>query len=215
MSEEDQGGKQSTEHDEQTPRRKALSNGAMAAGLVAGYGAFGAIALRFLYPVDPDARRWQFLMPLDRLRVGESLLYRAPNGETVNVTRQESNGTVEDFIALSSTCPHLGCQVHWEPQNDRYFCPCHNGTFDPSGEPTGGPPADADQALPRYELRVEQNVLLIRVPTQRLVTDEPGEVIEEPDCVSAPGHDPCLAGRTLRARSGPRADRSRDDEDRA
>lgn len=187
-------------------RRRFLSRAAMAAGLAGGYGGFGLIAARFLYPTRPDRREWQYLMPVDQLRVGESLRYRSPAGETVNVTRRAEEGTAADFVALSSTCPHLGCQVHWESNNDRYFCPCHNGTFDPAGVATGGPPGDAGQSLPRYELRVEGNVLYIRVPVERLVAERPagavdagdasgaGRWVAEPAPVSGPGHDPCLAG---------------------
>ena len=91
------------------------------------------------------------------------MIYRVPGGEKVTIARRGETGTVDDFIALSSTCPHLGCQVHWEPLHERYFCPCHNGTFDPDGVGTGGPPGDAGQSLPRYPLRVEGRLLYIRV----------------------------------------------------
>ena len=74
--------------------------------------------------------------------------------------------TADAFVALSSICPHLGCQVHWEPQNDRFFCPCHNGAFDASGKPTEGPPATAGQELTRFPLQVMNGLLFIQVPMQ-------------------------------------------------
>ena len=171
---------------------------AMVAGLVGGYGAFGAVAARYLYPARPDEGMWQFVADLSQLGVGDSLLYRAPAGETVNITRGGSRGTAADFVALSSTCPHLGCQVHWQGPQERYFCPCHNGTFDAAGVATGGPPGDAGQTLPRYPLRVDGNLLFILVPTMRLVAagseEQPsGGVIDPADCPSAAGHDPCLS----------------------
>ncbi|MCH7666568.1 MAG: Rieske 2Fe-2S domain-containing protein, partial [Acidobacteria bacterium] len=131
------------------------------------------------------------------LAVGDSILFRGPSGERISLTRQERNGDARDFIALSSTCPHLGCQVHWEAQNDRFFCPCHNGTFDASGVGTGGPPGDAGQSLPQYELKIDSGMLFISVPMSSLAAlaadDDRGEVIEEADEISGPGHDPCLA----------------------
>ncbi len=171
---------------------------AMVAGLVGGYGAFGAVAGRYLYPARPDDGTWQFVADLNQLRVGDSLRYRAPAGETVNITRTASTGVADDFIALSSACPHLGCQVHWQGPQDRYFCPCHNGTFDAAGVGTGGPPGDAAQSLPRYPLRVDGNLLFILVPTMRLADAGPeeqpaGEVLDPADCSSAAGHDPCLS----------------------
>ena len=170
---------------------------AMVAGLVGGYGAFGAIAGRYLYPARPDDGMWQYVTDLGRLGVGGSLLYRAPAGETVNITRRGDSGTADDFIALSSTCPHLGCQVHWESQNERYFCPCHNGVFDAAGVGTGGPPGDAGQSLPRYPLRVDGTLLFILVPTARLMTADAqqpaGEILDAAECASSAGHDPCLS----------------------
>ncbi len=159
-------------------RRKFLgraSHVAMAAGLAGGYGGLGLIAGRFLSPSADSGRVWQFLVETDRMTVGESRAYRGPAGEEINITRRGRGAGAEDFIALSSTCPHLGCQVHWEPQFDRYFCPCHNGTFDPSGVATGGPPADAGQNLPPYPLRVDQGMLFIEVPVDRLVTAVPAD----------------------------------------
>jgi len=195
-------------------RRKFLttfSTAAMTAGLAGGYGGFALIAGRFLYPARPPEVRWQFVTATDRLREGESLLYRAPSGETINVTRQGRNGDASDFIALSSTCPHLGCQVHWQAQHERFFCPCHNGTFDPQGRGTGGPPGDAGQSLPRYPIRVEEGRLFIEVPVETLAsadgdpragdgadaTEErvervAGGVIDSVEGISGPGHDPCL-----------------------
>ena len=173
----------------------------MTAGLVGGYGGFGLIAGRYLYPARPDERAWQFVLEVDRLQVGDSVRYRAPSGETINITRQAQNGGSTDFIALSSTCPHLGCQVQWEPQHERYFCPCHNGTFDAAGVGTGGPPGDAGQALPRYALRVDRGLLFIEVAVRRLVREDderdgadPARVERRVNGLRQAGHDPCLHG---------------------
>ena len=124
----------------------------LAAGLTAAYGTLAAYMGRFLFPARPPAKGWLFVAQTDRISSGEALLYRTPAGRTVNITRR-GDGRREDgrqggaagaekgrFLALSSTCPHLGCQVHWQPQNDRFFCPCHNGVFTPEGQAIGGPP---------------------------------------------------------------------------
>lgn len=144
------------------------SSVAMTAGLVAGYGTFFAIAGRFLFPAGPDVMGWMFVATADSLRAGETLPYFTPSGAKVVIARQREEGDVSDFIALSSTCPHLGCQVHWESVQDRFFCPCHNGTFDPQGKATGGPPFDAGQSLPHYGLRIENGLLFIEVPLEKV-----------------------------------------------
>lgn len=197
--------KQDEAVDEETPRRRFLTTSSkvlMAAGLAGGYGAFGAVAGRYLYPAAPPVRRWVFVAEVAGLAVGDSILFRGPSGERISVTRQEKNGDARDFIALSSTCPHLGCQVHWEARNDRFFCPCHNGTFDASGVGTGGPPGDAGQTLPRYELQIDSGMLFISVASSSLAANAgEGEVIEVAE-IAGPGHDPCLAG-TPRASHAP------------
>jgi len=172
--------------------RKA-SRAAMTAGLVGGYGGFAAVAARYLYPARTGEAMWQFVSETRGIAVGEAIRYRGPSGETINITRMGRRGTADDFIALSSTCPHLGCQVRWEAQNDRFFCPCHNGTFDRSGKATGGPPGEAGQSLPRYELKVERGNLHIAVPPPRFArATRPGGRVEADDGPSGPGHDPCL-----------------------
>ncbi len=175
------------------------SRAAMAAGLVGGYGGFAAIAGRYLYPARTEEVVWQFVAEVDGIKVGDSIRYRGPSGETINIARRARDGGADDFIALSSTCPHLGCQVRWEGQNNRFFCPCHNGVFDPSGKAIAGPPGEAGQSLPRYQLKVDDRLLHIAVPPPRFADAERSAgVTDNEGCISGPGHDPCLAGRTTK-----------------
>jgi Rieske Fe-S protein len=136
----------------------------MAAGLVGGYGTFCHIAGRFLYPAARRKTRWLHAGDASRMNVGDSIEYRLPDGATVAITRRGATGNSDDFAALGNVCPHLGCHVHWESQNHRFFCPCHNGAFDPGGKATAGPPAEAGQVLPRFPLKVENGLLFIEVP---------------------------------------------------
>jgi phenylpropionate dioxygenase-like ring-hydroxylating dioxygenase large terminal subunit len=81
--------------------------------------------------------------------------------------------------------------VHWEAQNNRFFCPCHNGVFTPEGKATSGPPADAGQSLFRFPLKVENDLLFIEVSTDKLAALQGGE-LQAPGGPPGPGHDPCL-----------------------
>ncbi|MCA9248764.1 MAG: ubiquinol-cytochrome c reductase iron-sulfur subunit [Planctomycetales bacterium] len=156
-------------------RRSFLSEGStvtMAGGLVAAYGTLGVYAGRFLYP-SSGTTAWMFVAPADDIEPGGSLEFTTPGGLRIVITRSSASAAnveppVEDFLALSSTCPHLGCRVHWESQNDRFFCPCHNGAFDPRGRAIAGPPKDAGQSLPLYALKVEQGLLYIEAPVQQM-----------------------------------------------
>ena len=146
-----------------------FTTGAMIAGLAACYGTFFAFAGRFLFPPRPK-ESWLFVAHAGQIVPGQSVEFVSPAGVSVTVRRDSEADTncppaVADFMALSNVCPHLGCRVYWEPQNDRFFCPCHNGTFDPDGNATGGPPLAAHQHLPRYPLRLANGLLFIEMPS--------------------------------------------------
>jgi nitrite reductase/ring-hydroxylating ferredoxin subunit len=156
--------------------RRAFLNSAsaatMAGGLTAGYGTFFAWAGRYLFPADVRTL-WLFVCDAAAIAPGGSRAFESPTGVAVTVTRRGDSPadrppSVDQFLALSSVCPHLGCRVHWEPHNARFFCPCHNGVFDAEGKATSGPPADAGQRLPPYPLLVENGLLFIQMPVETL-----------------------------------------------
>ena len=191
---------------EPSTERTSLASGAlMIAGLLGGYGLFTWIGARFLLPASTGRVKQLFVIGVNDLAVGGTVLYRTPDGRTVNITRRDTTGRADDFIALSSTCPHLGCQVRWEGQNNRYFCPCHNGTFDPSGKATGGPPGDAGLSLPRYTVAVQQGLLYIEVPIEQLSVGQEAGIVH-PTTPQGAGHDPCLGC----LKKGPAPHRERD-----
>ena len=142
--------------------------------LLTAYGVFGSFAARFLYPAKPRKKGWMYVIETKRMKNGDSLTYVSPVGSKIAVARRGDSGGAQDFIALSSTCPHLGCQVHWEAQNSRFFCPCHNGAFDPNGKAIMGPPAEMNQSLFKYPLKIENETLFIEVPLEKLAGDQPG-----------------------------------------
>lgn len=53
-----------------------------------------------------------------------------------------------EYVALSSTCTHRGCEVESNPTF--YECPCHNSKFDLEGRVVNGP---ATQHLDRLTLQ--------------------------------------------------------------
>ncbi len=51
--------------------------------------------------------------------------------------------------ALSATCTHLGCVVHWNSAERSWDCPCHGSRFDVEGKVLHGPAVRAlDRAAP-------------------------------------------------------------------
>jgi Rieske Fe-S protein len=174
----------------------SLSKVAMTGGLVAGYGTCAAYSGRFLYPAKDRPTGWQFVVEADRVPVGAALAYEAPDGAPINIARRNSEGAASDFIALSSTCPHLGCRVHWQANENRFFCPCHNGVFTPEGKAIAGPPAEAGQSLPRYPLALQDGLLYVEVPLDSLNGGHASAMgAATPPSDWRGGHDPCLRAR--------------------
>ena len=155
-------------------RRFFLSTGIMGCSLIAGYGTFAVFAGQYLYSdaSGSGSKAWRFVAKLKGLVVGETIDYESPAGAKIVIARQTDNGTVDDFVALSRVCPHLGCLVHWQQLNNRFFCPCHNGVFNPQGKAISGPPAEAGQSLAKYPLKIDNHLLFIEVPIEGLRSPE-------------------------------------------
>jgi Rieske Fe-S protein len=147
---------------------RVAANTAMCGGLAASYGTLAAMAGRFLYPIEDDEAAWQFVAAIEEIEADSSRSYVAPDGSHIVIARQGKGTSSDDFIALSSICPHLGCQVHWESQHQRFFCPCHNGAFDAKGQAISGPPAKGKQVLMRFPLKIESGLMYILVRTTQV-----------------------------------------------
>lgn len=140
-------------------RRFFLTYAAMAAGLFTSFGTAFALAARYIYPRRELRRMRQiFLAPVSDIPPGRSRVYVLPGGGTALVTN-----TGAEVVALSNVCPHLGCKVHWEEAERHFFCPCHNGTFDPSGRAVAGPPADEGKDLTRFGVKRIGDNLFVEV----------------------------------------------------
>ena len=57
------------------------------------------------------------------------------HGEKVGVYKGE-DGTLH---AVDIRCPHLGCQLEWNPDERSWDCPCHGSRFDYEGRLISGP----------------------------------------------------------------------------
>lgn len=57
------------------------------------------------------------------------------DGEKMGVYRDESG----ELFAVPIKCPHLGCQLEWNPDEKSWDCPCHGSRFDYQGRLLDGP----------------------------------------------------------------------------
>ncbi|HMV87351.1 MAG TPA: Rieske 2Fe-2S domain-containing protein [Blastocatellia bacterium] len=89
---------------------------------------------------------------LNQLAVGQSLAFNYPaEHDTCLLVRTGEN----NFVAFDQRCTHLSCAVVPEPGKKRFFCPCHNGSFDlETGKPLAGPPR---RPLARVQLQIVNN----------------------------------------------------------
>ncbi|MCP4199868.1 MAG: Rieske (2Fe-2S) protein [Proteobacteria bacterium] len=143
---------------ESSGRRDFFLNVFMGTGLVASHLMALGLFLRYLYPTKVTNEQRLFVGLRSEMPPGSAMIYEAPGGRTVNIVR----GT-KGFIALSDICPHLGCRVHWESQNEEFVCPCHDGHFDANGVATAGPPADTGMSLPQYEIVEEGDMVFLKM----------------------------------------------------
>ncbi|MEZ5239009.1 MAG: Rieske 2Fe-2S domain-containing protein [Microthrixaceae bacterium] len=94
------------------------------------------------------------LVSLSEVPEGSEYLFDYPTAEDPALLVHLPGG---ELRAFSQKCTHLGCVVFWQPEEDRLFCPCHEGVFDPrSGEPTAGPP---ERPLQRIDVEVRDGVV--------------------------------------------------------
>jgi len=131
---------------------------------------FGVTAVA--YVVGPSLKKkqaetWMRLGPTSKVELGIPTLFtykiQTQTGwlettEEVSVYILTTDGRT--YIAMSNICTHLGCHIRWIAEQDKFFCPCHNGEFDIQGNVVAGPPP---RPLDRYDVKVENDQLYILV----------------------------------------------------
>jgi cytochrome b6-f complex iron-sulfur subunit len=64
----------------------------------------------------------------------------------------------DDYVALSATCPHLGCILIWDAERQVISCPCHEAYFNTTGAVISGPPP---APLDTYRVQVEGDQIFV------------------------------------------------------
>ena len=73
-------------------------------------------------------------IPVDTLPPGHGGIVEI-DGKKRGVYRDEQG----QLFSVSVKCPHLGCQLEWNPEEKTWDCPCHGSRFDIHGTPLNGP----------------------------------------------------------------------------
>ena len=111
------------ETDEQNQsRRTFLHNLGIVGALVISIGLFIKNSFTYLLPERKQKTYHKYLVS----KVGEIAPGQAKEiklaGKPVFVTNLDN-----EYKVFSGVCTHIGCIVHWEEQNQRFYCPCHQG----------------------------------------------------------------------------------------
>ena len=112
------------------------------------------IAVENFFRARKGALPIQQIARVEDLQIGKSVVFNYPNEhEPCLLVR-----TGEDrYVAFSQKCTHLSCAVVPQPENNCFFCPCHEGRFDlTTGKPIAGPPR---RPLPRITLEIRNGVI--------------------------------------------------------
>ena len=95
------------------------------------------------------------IVPLADVAVGEPHLFRYPGDDDPAILVRLTD---TDVVAFSQKCTHLGCVVYYEPGEERWHCPCHEGNFEAStGAVISGPPT---RPLGRIDLEVRDDGMI-------------------------------------------------------
>jgi|GEM_PF-3057284 len=79
------------------------------------------------------------------------------NGNKILLIRDAENSV----RALSASCTHERVKLKYDKKRNQIRCPAHGSRFELSGEVIRGP---AEEALTRYDARLEDNRILIYAP---------------------------------------------------
>jgi menaquinol-cytochrome c reductase iron-sulfur subunit len=155
-----------SEHNE-ISRRKFMSVAIVSVGgLISAALGIPAIAYIVGPALQQKAANWIRLAAIAKVEPNTPTLFKT-NVESQTgwiVSQDEISAYVltedgQNFEAISNICTHLGCRVRWIQDQERFFCPCHNGVFDKSGNVVSGPPP---RPLDHFETKIEDGVLYIR-----------------------------------------------------
>lgn len=156
-----------TSKDEQVNRRDFMKTAIVAIGGIIG-GAIGIPAIPYI--IGPAQQKedegWIRLGAVSKVELNVPTLFKTTlETQTGWVSSEEEfsayvlteNG--QEFAVMSNICTHLGCRVRWIPDQEGFFCPCHNASFAKDGSVKDGPPP---RPLDLYEYKLEDGVIYVK-----------------------------------------------------
>lgn len=143
------------------PERTAIERRGALIWLIRGFlslWAFGAgvLGLSFLRAPSSEKRPGERQLrcgSFSTLAVGEARLVRAGVGPVFVVRVSDTQ-----VAAVSAVCTHLRCMLKWDRDKGTIQCPCHDGSFDRTGNVLSGPPK---KPLPQYAAEIRADEIIV------------------------------------------------------
>jgi Rieske Fe-S protein len=144
----------------------------VAFGFLAGIGVLAVVipGVRFLVgnSLQPAKPQWVELGNADALAADQVTRVNYSTRATDAWRSVNKRGTVyvssddggASYVALDGTCTHLGCIVHWKPDEAHFGCPCHQAAFSREGQVLSGPPP---RPLRQLAVKIENGVLFAEI----------------------------------------------------
>lgn len=156
-----------TDKDKKLDRRDFMKAAIAAIGGVIGV-SIGLPAIPYIMgpALKKDEEDWIRLGTTTKVELGNPTLFKTTIETQTGWINAEEEFSVyvltengQDFVAMSNICTHLGCRIRWIPNEEGFFCPCHNAVFSKDGSVVAGPPP---RPLDRFETKVEEGILYVR-----------------------------------------------------
>ena len=145
--------------EEQQSRRSFLVGLGIIGAVVVAAGVFIRNVFAFLFPPVGEKKYHKYLVAKEgEIEAGEAKEVTLGNAPVYIVNVDDS------YKVFSGICTHLGCIIRWEQEKERFYCPCHKGIFDKTGQVIGGPPP---RPLDEYRVEVEDNLVFIYVQDKK------------------------------------------------
>lgn len=102
---------------------------------------------------------------LENLSSGRDQLRDADSENTEqqpDYAQNEYRSLKPEFLVVDMHCTHLGCLPTYQPEQGRFFCPCHLSRFDLAGRVFSGVPAPVNLRVPPYHF-ADDNTIVVGV----------------------------------------------------
>ena len=138
----------------QTFVRVALGGATMVYAAALGYPIYRYLASPVEKAQSEAAVTEVTLKDAQKLPTGSALMFKFGSKPAMLIHHADGNWT-----ALNAVCTHLGCTVQYQPDQQRIFCACHGGIYDPkTGANVSGPPP---KPLRRYEVKLSETAVVV------------------------------------------------------